>query len=110
MMKAFVECVVKQLVDYPDEVVVTEVAGSQTAIYELRVNPADVSKVIGKQGRNIMAIRSLLESIGARHRKRAHLEIIEPANRAHPKRDAPVIVQRPTPATDWTPQYNTPVD
>ena len=109
-MKAFIEFIVKNLVDYPDEVVVTETAGTQTAICELRVNPADVSKIIGKQGRNIMAIRSLLECVGARQHKRTHLEIIEPADRVQPKRNESAPMQRTTPVEDFTPQYNTPID
>jgi hypothetical protein len=87
MMKAFIETVVKQLVDYPDDVEVSEVAGVQTLVFELKLNPDDIRKVIGKQGRTIMAIRTLLESVGAKRGKRAIFEIIEPPGHVHLKRD-----------------------
>src|SRR2546422_7396432 len=49
--------------------------------FELRLNPTDVGKVIGKQGRTITAIRTLLTSAAAKQGKRAMLEIIEPEGR-----------------------------
>ena len=74
----FVEYVVKALVDYPDQVDIKEVDGERVVVFELRLNPTDVGKVIGKQGRTITAIRTLLTSAAAKHGKRAMLEIIEP--------------------------------
>src|ERR1041384_6595182 len=84
-MKAFVEYVVKALVDYPDEVSVTEVESERAIIFELRMNQRDVGKVIGKSGRTINAIRSLLTSAAAKHGKRVMVEIIEPEPRARPE-------------------------
>jgi predicted RNA-binding protein YlqC (UPF0109 family) len=81
-MKAFVEYVVKALVDFPDEVTVTEVESERAIIFELRMNQKDVGKVIGKSGRTINAIRSLLTSAAAKHGKRVMVEIIEPSPRA----------------------------
>jgi len=81
-MKAFVEYVVKALVDHPDEVDVREVDGERAVVFELRLNPTDIGKVIGKSGRTIMAIRALLTSTAAKHGKRALLEIIETGDRA----------------------------
>jgi predicted RNA-binding protein YlqC (UPF0109 family) len=80
-MKAFIEYVVKALVDHPEEVSVTEVDGDRTVVFELRLNPSDIGKVIGKQGRTISAIRTLLTSTAAKQGKRAVLEIIEPEGR-----------------------------
>ena len=77
-MKAFVEYVVKALVDYPDQVDIREVEGARVVIFELRLNPADMGKVIGKSGRTITAIRTLLTSAAAKNGKRAMIEIIEP--------------------------------
>ena len=54
-MKAFVEFVVKALVDHPDEVDVKEVDGERVVVFELRLNQTDVGKVIGKSGRTITA-------------------------------------------------------
>jgi predicted RNA-binding protein YlqC (UPF0109 family) len=81
-MKAFVEYVVKALVDHPGEVDVREVDGDKVVVFELRLNPTDIGKVIGKSGRTIMAIRTLLTSAAAKQGKRAMLEIIEPEGRA----------------------------
>ena len=77
-MKAFVEFVVKALVDYPEQVEVREVDGDRVVVFELRLNQTDIGKVIGKSGRTIMAIRTLLTSAAAKQGKRAMIEIIEP--------------------------------
>jgi len=76
-MKAFIEYVVKALVDFPDQVDVKEVDGERTIIYELRLNKGDVGKVIGKQGRTIQSLRTLVNNASAKLGKRAMLEIIE---------------------------------
>jgi uncharacterized protein len=77
-MKAFIEYVAKALVDYPEEVDVREIDGERAVIFELRLNQTDIGKVIGKSGRTITAIRTLLTSAAAKQGKRAMLEIIEP--------------------------------
>ena len=84
-MKAFVEYVVRALVDRPEEVDVREVDGERIVVFELRLNPSDVGKVIGKSGRTITAIRTLLTSAAARSGKRVMLEIIEPDGRRSPE-------------------------
>ena len=90
-MKAFVEYVVKALVDHPDQVDVREVDGERVVVFELRLNPTDIGKVIGKSGRTITAIRSLLTSAAAKNGKRVMLEIIEPegGRQRPPTADAP---------------------
>src|SRR5580692_3015434 len=80
-MKAFIEYVAKALVDHPEEVDVREIDSERAVIFELRLNQADVGKVIGKSGRTITAIRTLLTSAAAKQGKRAMLEIIEPEGR-----------------------------
>ena len=87
-MKAFIEYVVKALVDHPEEVTVTEVDSERVVVFELRLNQTDVGKVIGKSGRTITAIRTLLTSAAAKGGKRAMLEIIEPEGR-RPQRAEP---------------------
>jgi hypothetical protein len=77
-MKAFIEFVVKALVDYPEEVEIREVDGDRVVVFELRLNQTDIGKVIGKSGRTITAIRTLLTSAAAKQGKRAMIEIIEP--------------------------------
>ena len=77
-MQEFIESVVKQLVDKPDEVNVEAVESEQTVIFELTVGDGDYGKVIGKRGRNISAIRTILFAINAKEGgKRARLEVID---------------------------------
>ena len=76
-MQAFLEYVVKGLVHHPDEVTVTPVPREGTTIYELRLHPEDVGKVIGRQGMTINAIRALLLAGSAKQGLRCSLEIVE---------------------------------
>ena len=76
-MKELIEMIAKALVDSPDEVVVGEIAGEQTTVFELKVAQSDVGKVIGKKGRTAGAIRTLLGAAGMKLRKRFVLEILE---------------------------------
>ncbi len=78
VMQEFIETVIKQLVDKPDEVNVNAVEGEQQIIFELTVGDGDFGKVIGKKGRNISALRSLLFAINAKNGgKRARLDVID---------------------------------
>lgn len=77
-MKSFVEYVVKGLVDNPDQVSVEEVPGDHGAsVLELTVAPKDMGRVIGKSGRVINSIRSLLQVAATKQGKRVSLELIE---------------------------------
>jgi len=76
-VKEFIENIVRALVDNPDEVRLTEVQGAKTTVYELRVGPGDLGKVIGKKGQTAKAIRTLISAISAKQGKRAVLEILE---------------------------------
>jgi uncharacterized protein len=76
-VKELVEMIVKSLVDKPDQVKVSQLDGEQSSIIELNVAPEDVGKVIGKQGRNVQAIRVILGAAGMKLKKRINLEIIE---------------------------------
>ena len=76
-MQAFLEYVVKGLVQHPEEVTVTPVEREGTTVYELRLNPQDVGKIIGRQGRTITASRSLLLAGSAKKGWRCTLEIVE---------------------------------
>lgn len=76
-MKEFIEHIVRALVDQPDEVEVTEIEGTRTTVYELRVGQGDLGKVIGKAGQTAKSIRTLLAAAAARKGKRAVLEILE---------------------------------
>ena len=76
-MKEFVAYIVKNLVDHPDKVKIKEVGGTQTLIIELAVEKSDIGKIIGKKGKTINAIRTLLMSVASRNGIRVNLEIIE---------------------------------
>jgi len=62
-VKELVELIAKSLVDNPDRVQVFQIDGEQSSIIELKVAPEDVGKVIGKQGRNVQAIRIILGAV-----------------------------------------------
>jgi len=76
-VKELVELIAKALVDNPDQVQVSILDGEQSSIIELKVAPDDVGKVIGKQGRNAQAIRTILGAAGMKIKKRLTMEIIE---------------------------------
>jgi uncharacterized protein len=76
-MQAFLEYIVKGLVEHPGDVTVTPVDREGTTVYELRLHPQDVGKIIGRQGMTINAIRSLLLAGSARKGLRCTLEIVE---------------------------------
>ncbi len=76
-MKELVEAIAKALVDDPDQVQVRAIEGEQVTVFELRVAPSDLGKVIGRQGRTARAIRTILSAVGMKLRKRFTLEILE---------------------------------
>jgi len=76
-MQAFLEYVVKGLVQNPDDVSITPVDRQGLTIYELRLNPEDVGRIIGKQGVTINAIRNLLTAGSAKKGMRCSVEIVE---------------------------------
>ncbi len=76
-LKELVEFLARSLVDKPDEVEVSELAGEQTVVLELKVARDDLGKVIGKQGRTVKAMRAILSAASSKIRKRADLEILE---------------------------------
>jgi len=80
-MQAFLEYVVKGLVQNPDAVTITPVEREGTTVYELRMDPADVGKIIGRQGMTINAIRSLLLAGSAKKGMRCTVEIVEDGGR-----------------------------
>jgi predicted RNA-binding protein YlqC (UPF0109 family) len=71
-----VEYIAKSLVDNPENVSVNQVEGEQSIILELKVDPEDMGKVIGKQGRIAKAIRTVVKAAAAKDGKRVVVEII----------------------------------
>ena len=76
-MKDLMIEIVQALVDQPDQVAITEIAGEHTVVLELSVAKSDMGKVIGKQGRNALALRTILSAAAGKVRKRYVLEIVE---------------------------------
>ncbi len=76
-MKQLIESMAKALVDKPEDVVVSEVEGEKTTVFELRVAQTDLGKVIGKQGKTARAMRTILSASGTKIGKRCVLEILE---------------------------------
>ena len=76
-MVDFLQFVIKGIVKHPDQVRVNSVDRNGVTVFELRVNPDDVGRVIGKQGVTINAIRSLLTAGSARKGLRCSLELVE---------------------------------
>ena len=83
-MQAYLEYVVKGLVSKPEAVTVTPVDKNGLTVYELRLDPADVGKIIGREGMTINAIRSLLTAGSAKQGLRCTLEIVEANPRRNP--------------------------
>jgi len=76
-MKALIAYMARNLVEDSGAVRVNEVRGDKTRVFELRVAPSDKGKVIGKQGRTIRAMRSLVNAASVRHGKRVVLDIAD---------------------------------
>lgn len=75
-MKELVEVIAKSLVDYPDEIVVTEKETERTIVIELHVAASDMGKVIGKQGRIAKAIRSVVKAAASKSEKKVVVDIV----------------------------------
>ena len=71
-----IEYLVKELVDEPDQVTITEVEGDESTTYEVHVAPADLGKVIGKQGRIANALRTVTKAVAMKDKKKVYLEIV----------------------------------
>ena len=76
-MQELVKILVRALVDEPQEVEVTQVEGNKSVIIEVRAASGDVGKIIGKQGRIIRAIRTVVKAAAAKEGKRATVEILQ---------------------------------
>ena len=76
-MKQLLETIVKPLVQFPDDVDVTLIDREDSQLLELRVNPADMGKVIGRQGRIAKAIRTVMRAASGREGKKVIVDIVE---------------------------------
>jgi predicted RNA-binding protein YlqC (UPF0109 family) len=76
-MKELLETIAKSLVDYPDEVIVSEMEKDKSLVLELKVSKDDMGKVIGKQGRIAKAIRTVVKAAAVKDNKRVVVEILQ---------------------------------
>ncbi len=76
-MKELISCIVNSLVDNQEAVKIKEIGGEKTTVIELSVDKNDLGKIIGKEGKTIKAIRTILNAASKKSGKKAVLEIIE---------------------------------
>jgi hypothetical protein len=91
-VEEFLEFVIRQLIEFPEEMVLTKVEAPRKVVFKLQLRQSDVGRVIGKHGQTINAIRNILAAAASRHGQRAILQIDEePAPAAGP---APVASEQ----------------
>ncbi|HQN17792.1 MAG TPA: KH domain-containing protein [Syntrophobacteraceae bacterium] len=76
-IKELVEVITRALAEFPDQVEVNEIVGHQISVIEVKAGRGDLGKIIGKEGRNAHALRTIVNAAATKLRKRAVLEIIE---------------------------------
>ena len=76
-MKEFLEFIIRQLIEFPDEAMISEIPSGKLTIFKVQLRQTDVGRIIGRNGQTIQAIRALLASSAARHGQKATLEIVE---------------------------------
>ncbi len=76
-MKQLLTYIAQNLVEHPEAVTVTEINGAEETVLELRVDPSDMGKVIGRQGRIAKEIRTLMRSVAQRQGKKVSVEIVD---------------------------------
>ena len=76
-MKELIELIIKGIVDNPDKIEINEIIGERSSIFEIRVDSDDVGKVIGRQGRNIKSIRTIVNAAAQKNDKWVIIEIVE---------------------------------
>jgi predicted RNA-binding protein YlqC (UPF0109 family) len=77
-LKELIELIIKGIVDKPDKIEISQVqvVGEKTLIFEVKVDPNDIGKVIGRQGRNIKSIRTIINAAAQKDNKRVIIEIV----------------------------------
>lgn len=82
----FVEDVVRALVDYPDDVKTVRIVDEMGVLITLTVNPLDMGRVVGREGKAAQALRTLLRAKGMRNQSRVNLKITDPRG------PAPIVI------------------
>ena len=76
-VRSWLEAIVRDLVDQPDKVSVAQMEEDGVTVFEVEVDPSEMGRVIGRQGRTVQALRTLAEAAGARHDRSYEIEILE---------------------------------
>ncbi|MBU1089918.1 KH domain-containing protein [Patescibacteria group bacterium] len=95
--KDFLEATVKAIVDHPEDVIVERTVDDLGVLIKLRVNEADMSKIVGKEGRTAKALRTLLRLVGSKFDQRVNLKILEPdgsERRAETEKEVPAATKK----------------
>ncbi len=79
-MKELILFIAQALVDQPEKVEISEIQGGHCTVFELKVAKSDIAKIIGRDGRTVQAMRTILNSISAKIKKRLVLEVLEEKN------------------------------
>lgn len=97
----FLEYIVKSIVDNPGDVKLERTVDEMGVLMTLKVNPADMGQLIGRQGSTAKAIRTLLRIIGIKNNARINLKIVEPegGRQERPRQDAPAPAPAPASAS-----------
>ncbi len=100
--KDFLEMMVRAIVAFPDDVIAERSVDDLGVLLKLRVNEADMSKIVGKEGRTAKALRTLLRLVGSKFDERVNLKILEPDGTERrteyterPRTERPQTVRRP---------------
>lgn len=75
-MKEVLETIIKSLVEFPEQVVVTEASAEKSVIFEVKVSETDMGKVIGREGKIASAIRVVMKALAAKEQKKVSVEFI----------------------------------
>lgn len=94
--EVLLETIVKEMVDWPEDVRVERASDEMGVLLSLHVNPADMGKIIGVQGATAKALRLILRNVGLQNSSRINIKIIEPAG----GKRSPVAVSDKTPLDD----------
>ena len=100
--KDFLEMIVKELVDKPEDVVVERNIDERGVLLTLKVNPEEMGKIIGKQGQTARSLRTLLRIIGNKNNSYVNLKVYEPEKEGQeraPREEAPKVEEAPATET-----------
>ena len=87
----FLEYLVKSLVDHPDDIRIERKVDEMGVLLTLRVHPADMGQIVGRQGSTAKSIRALLRIVGMKNNARINLKIEEPEGSTFHRGEAPTI-------------------